>query len=199
MGPIFFEFFSEIGYKVTTSDDMDFLLPKRIKEFDIIIDYTTERSITASQEHGLLKGIMGSPWGDTGDSKLYIGLHGATTSYKNSERILSMIGARFLTHPPIQEIDVVVEKKDHPIMDGVLDFRISDELYLQEYYPPFETLLSTKFQGLRIPLAWIKSYGRGIVFYLALGHGKSQIKNKCVQRILKNTLLYWITSKGKNG
>ena len=110
-----------------------------------------------------------------------------------------MIGARFLTHPPIQEIDVIVEKKGHPIMDGVTDFSIRDEIYLQEYYPPFETLLSTNFQGLKIPLAWIKSYGRGIVFYLALGHGKRQIKHKCVQQILKNTLRYWITLKGKSG
>ncbi|TFG20231.1 MAG: hypothetical protein EU530_03915 [Promethearchaeota archaeon] len=75
------------------------------------------------------------------------------------------------------------------------DFSIRDELYLQEYYPPFHTLLFTHFKGQKVPLSWEKSYGTGTVFYLALGHGTAQINHPSIQKIIKNVIVYW--SKGR--
>jgi type 1 glutamine amidotransferase len=181
IGPIFRDFLTQEGYSVTITEDMDYLLPENLKKYDAIIDYTTHQLTTESQAESLLTRIRQN-------SIVYMGIHGASTSYYDSERILEMIGARFVKHPPIRKIKVIVEEIDHPFMKGVSNFTIRDELYLQEYFPPFQILLSTQFKRQNIPLAWIKPYGNGIVFYLALGHGPDQLNRGEIQQIIKNVI-----------
>lgn len=187
LGPIFKNFLIEAGYSVTISEDMDQLLPMNIKNYQVIIDYTTQQVITKSQENSLLTAIRAN-------SILYIGVHGATTSYKDSEGMLKMIGARFIKHPPLRKIKVSVEDISHPILKAFTDFSIRDELYLQEYYPPFKTLLSTRYKNQKIPLSWVKSFGNGTVFYLALGHGTEQLNHNSVQQVIKNVITFWLSS-----
>ena len=188
LGAIFVDFLTQVGYSVKISENMDQLLPSNIKNYKIIIDYTTHQSITKLQEDSLLSAIKEN-------SILYIGLHSATTSYKESEEMMGLIGARFIKHPPIRKILVSVEDNDHPILTNISDFIIKDELYLQEYFPPFQTLLSTQFKSKKIPLSWIKPYGKGLVFYLALGHGNSQLTHKCVQQLIKNVIHFWYSQR----
>ncbi len=188
IGPIFKNFLTQEGYTVTTTGDMDQILPSNLNNYQIIIDYTTHQKITPFQAQSILTAIRG-------DSILYMGIHGATTSFADSKQMLEMIGARFIKHPPIRKIKVTVEDIDHPIMKGISDFSIRDELYLQEYYPSFHTLLSTQLKGHKIPLSWVKPYGNGTVFYLALGHGADQLNHSSIQKIIKNVIAYWLKER----
>jgi type 1 glutamine amidotransferase len=177
---------------VTLTEDLDFFLPQNIKKFQAIVCYTTGRELTSEQENGLLKAIIGSPWGETGESKTFIGIHGASTSFQNSKAYLRMLGARFLTHPPLgEEYSFQIVKPDHPIMQGISDFTLIDELYLMEIYPPIETLIICDYRNFPRPIAWGKSYGLGKVFYTALGHGEKQIRNKIIQKMIINAI-NWI-------
>lgn len=186
LGSIFQNFLTKEGYIVKITEDMNHLLPENINTYQVIIDYTTHQIITKSQAKSIQTGIKEN-------SILYLGVHGATTSYNESKEMLKMIGARFVKHPPIRKIKVIVENVDHPILEKITDFTIRDELYLQEYFPPFQTLLSTKFNGQTVPISWIKPYGKGTVFYLALGHGRDQLKNKNIQQIIKNVIKFWLS------
>jgi type 1 glutamine amidotransferase len=189
MGRIFKDFLEEAGFEVTITEDLDFFLPHNIKKFQVIVCCTTGRELTSEQENGLLKAIIGSAWGDTGEPKTFIGIHGASCSFQNSNAYLRMLGARFLTHPPLEEkYSFQVIKPNHPIMRGISDFILMDELYLMEMYPPVETLVVCDYRGFRRPIAWTKPYGLGNVFYTALGHGEEQINEKIFQKMIINAI-----------
>ncbi|MFX0212301.1 MAG: ThuA domain-containing protein [Candidatus Hodarchaeota archaeon] len=189
MGPIFKDFLEDAGFEVTLTEDLDYFLPQNIKKFQAVVCYTTGRELTPEQEQGLLNAIIGSPWGETGEPKTFIGVHGATCSFQNSQAYLRMLGARFLTHPPLGEkYNFKVIKPDHPTMLRISDFSLKDELYLMEIYPPVEILVTCDFKNISRPIVWVKAYGLGKVFYTALGHGEEQIRDKTFQKMIINAL-----------
>ncbi len=60
---------------------------------------------------------------------------------------------------------------DHPILKGLSDFTLKDELYTNIQMEPDVTPLATiAFEGTDWPVAWTRDYGRGKVFHTPLGH-----------------------------
>ena len=173
---------------VFLTENLDMFLPSNIKEFDIILTYTIERTLTKEQEDGLLNAIIGAPSEIKGRTKGFIGLHGATISFIDSIRYLRMIGGKLLAHPPTDTFLFQVSNPSHPIMEGITNFSLKDELYLTEIFTPIESLLICQYNGFNHPIAWIKPYGLGKVFYCSLGHGKEQMSNKNTQTIIKNAI-----------
>ena len=101
-----------------------------------------------------------------------------------------LLGAHFIGHPWNEEIGVEVEEPDHPLVaafDGK-DFRLAEEVF--HYGKPYDrgklrVLLSVDTLATNMgvkwirweersdcdfALAWVKSYGKGRVFYTAFGH-----------------------------
>ena len=188
LGHIFSDLLTREGYSVTISEDIDHLLPINLKKYEVIFDYTTQQSITEFHARSVLTEIKNN-------SKLYMGIHGATTSYQDTKAVLEMIGAKFIRHPPIRNINVSVDDGNHPFMKCISDFTIRDELYIQEYLSQFQILLSTKFKGKKIPLCWTKPYGKGTVFYLALEHDINQLKHPNLQQIIKNVINWYLSDR----
>lgn len=186
--PILEETLSERGLQVTASYALDEFLPDRIQKYDLIVCYTFGHHLTADQEMGLLAAVRGDPWNERARTKGFLGLHGASSSFLNSESYLRMLGGRFLVHPPLQPLQVEITQPDHPLMRGISDFTITDELYLIESYTPFQPLAICEYQGHRRPVAWAKPYGLGKVAYLGLGHGEVQLRHASFQGILLNAV-----------
>jgi type 1 glutamine amidotransferase len=178
------------GHVVTVTRDLDYLLPESIINFDLIISYSINLYLTKEHEDALLKAIIGSPWGNTGKAKGFIGLHGASFTFLNSPDYIKMLGGKLLGHPEIGQFDYTVENPQHPIMAGVQDFSMNSELYLMETYPPYELLLSGRYNGFDHPIAWVKPYGLGRIFYCALGHDENEFKQPEFQMILRNAVLW---------
>jgi uncharacterized protein len=187
--PVYEEFLSAAGFSVTSTTDLDAFLPANVKEYDVILLNTIGQELSREQERGLLDAVIGAEWGDTGKPKGLVGLHTAAASFKGSPEYQRMLGGRFLTHPaigPEYRFDIV--NPGHPVTQGVSAFSLCDELYLLETYPPMEVLVSCMFNGFERPIAWAKPYGRGRVFYSALGHGPEQVKNSNFQRLIVNAV-----------
>jgi len=102
-----------------------------------------------------------------------------------------MLGGKFLVHPPLEPLEIEIVRPQHPVMEGVTDFHIEDELYLVENHAPFEPLAVCHYEGFPRPVVWVKPYGLGKVVYLSLGHGEKQLENTSLQRILINATA-WI-------
>jgi hypothetical protein len=95
---------------------------------------------------------------------------------------MALIGSQFLAHPPIAPFKVHVTDPDHPLTQGLRDFRIEDELFLLRCHEGLHTLLHTSFAGTcpefraeswdeaHIPVMYERREGAGAVLYLALGH-----------------------------
>lgn len=187
IGPLFEEILSGSGsrgeFDVTLTDDNNYFLAGRIRPFDIILCCSLNPVITDRQADGLLEAVIGG----TG----FLGVHAASASFVNKSAYPNMLGGRFLTHPPLDGPFIIrVKNHGHPVLKDIADFEIADELYLMETYPPFETLLETEFQGFARPLAWVKPYGLGRVFYTSLGHGPAQMRNPAFRKIIRNAALW---------
>jgi type 1 glutamine amidotransferase len=107
----------------------------------------------------------------------FVGVHGATTVCYEWSAYREMLGAHFLKHPPAADFTVVVEDGDHPSTRHLPEsFEVKDELYTFRSNPrDLATVLLSAAPGSLdlegdLPLAWIKSYGTGRVYYNALGH-----------------------------
>jgi len=134
--------------------------------------------------------------------KGFIGIHSATDTYTSWRDYVEMIGGRFAKHPWTKRKNVVVNVIDptHTLTKDVfpnnslslteeiyvlkdangkwLEPSASDRRYLLmldvEASDPVETPVSF------VPVAWIKNYGEGRVFYTSLGHNPAVYENKYV-------------------
>ncbi|MBN2441286.1 MAG: ThuA domain-containing protein [Spirochaetales bacterium] len=189
------DFLMKAGYEITHTQDPEMYHWYNIRDFDVILDITIHSYLSDECEKGLLDSIIGHPWGNTCEPKGFIGIHGAACTYLNSSNYLNMIGGSLLTHPEIQEYQFRVENKNHPIMQGVEDFRLKTELFLLKEHSSYETLLTCEYLGFKRPVVWCKPYGQGRVFYCALGHTVDDLENEQVQKIIINAVK-WSVYKG---
>jgi type 1 glutamine amidotransferase len=79
---------------------------------------------------------------------------------------------------------VRVDDEAHPAMEGIQDFEVDDEIYISAYEPRLQILASAQWHGGTFPVAWVKTYGSGRVFYTALGHGPGTFARPPVQAML---------------
>ena len=97
---------------------------------------------------------------------------------------MSLLGTRFVTHPPIQPFQVTVAEPEHPIVAGIEDFTAIDEPYCCEVFGPIQDLLESRYSSENMtdlppewdvpdrvqPQMYLKTIGSGTVLYLMLGH-----------------------------
>ncbi|MFC1652209.1 ThuA domain-containing protein [Planctomycetota bacterium] len=127
----------------------------------------------------------------------FFGIHAATDTLKKSPAYGDMIGGYFDGHPwsGSQTVSVRIEQPQHPLCVDVFHgkgFSIKDEIYqMKDPYSrdKVQVLLSVdveqsekpgkpiKRKDRDFPLSWIKEYGKGRVFYSALGHNKAIFGN----------------------
>jgi len=112
-----------------------------------------------------------------------LGVHSATDTWYQEPRYGELIGGYFDGHPWHEDVGVRVEDREHPATAHLGDgFRIVDEIYQFKEFRrhPINVLLSLDSGGADLSkgkredgdyaLAWWRPYGRGRVFYSALGH-----------------------------
>lgn len=169
------EKFFEVDY---SQDSRSVITSDNLKKYDGIFFYTTlELPLSDTQKSDLLSFVK--------NGKGFGGSHCATDTLYKWPAYGDMIGAYFDGHPwnAGTKIRVIVEDKKHLATKHLGDsFEISDEIY--QFKAPYDRkklnvlmrldMESVKNQGKRADkdnaLAWTKDYGKGRVFYTALGH-----------------------------
>lgn len=81
-----------------------------------------------------------------------------------------MVGGYFVTHPRYRDYQVSIVDTEHPITEGINEFVVADEQYILDYDSRVHVLASALWEGSAVPVAWTKNWGKGRIFYLALGH-----------------------------
>jgi len=145
------------------------------------------------------------------------GSHTAWQWYRDN-----LIGADFTAHimdPQFQKATVVLENQDHPVLAGLPDiWEHVDEWYSWEKSPRFEgfTILATldedsyvpvmKFMGeerdLKMgdhPVVWSNCIGYGRSVYMAMGHRAEAFEQPQVQKLIANSLDWFINGTGEEG
>ena len=142
----------------------------------------------------------------------FCGIHAATDSLKKAPLYGDLIGAYFDGHPwgGGHTVSVNLEEPGHALLKnafgGAESFSIKDEIY--QFKAPYDrgklrVLLSVDLEKSDepvpgkikradgdFPVAWVKPYGKGRVFYCSLGHNASTFANPMVLKFWANGFQY---------
>ncbi|MBD3675066.1 MAG: ThuA domain-containing protein [Planctomycetaceae bacterium] len=151
------------GIDLTYTDDMREINEESLSNYDGLVIYANTTEISPEQEAALLDFVA--------SGKGFIPLHCASYCFLNSEKYIALVGAQFLKHETgIFRTNIV--SPDHPVMKGYHGFRSWDETYVHhKHNSKNRTVLETRTQGeSEEPWTWVRTHGKGRVFYTAWGH-----------------------------
>lgn len=162
-------------FTVTTSRDLDQLKPENIKNYDLVVVYTTQLTLSKEQEKGLIDFVA--------NGKGLVGIHCATDTFRNSDAYWKLVGGRFTKHGH-ETFKVNITGKSHPIVKGMSGFEINDESYCDDFCPDSKVIVLARRDKDSEPSVWIQYYGKGRVFVTGLGHDKEAWDNKSFQELV---------------
>jgi uncharacterized protein len=128
------------------------------------------------------------------------GMHGLMCdAFRNETEYQFMTGGQWVSHPGnIIDYRVDVTRPDDPIMQGIASFAFRSEQYYMHVDPMNEVLATTTFdgahadwiKGVTMPVVWKKIYGKGRVFYSALGHTADEFAVPEMKSMFERGLLW---------
>jgi type 1 glutamine amidotransferase len=173
---------TELGKKngdfeaVCSQDSRKMITAENLKDFDAVFFYTTgELPLSDTQKADLIAFVR--------SGKGFAGSHSATDTFYKWPEYGKLIGGYFDGHPWHQKIRVVVEDTKHPATKHLGEtFEVTDEIY--QFKGPYDrknlhVLMRLDMKSVKNPgkrsdrdnaLAWTQEFGKGRVFYTALGH-----------------------------
>jgi putative membrane-bound dehydrogenase-like protein len=147
------------GITVDYTENLSDLNPAHLDRYDCLIVYANIDRIEPDQEKAILDFVEGG--------KGYVPIHCASYCFQNSDKLIALTGAQFQSHST-GVFRTRIAEPDHPIMKGFAGFESWDETYVHHRHnPQNRTVLS--YRGDE-PWTWVRTQGKGRVFYTAWGH-----------------------------
>jgi len=183
------------GYRVVVSNTMDIYTNKRkMKNFNLIVPIWTMGQITPEQFAGLREAVL--------NGVSLAGWHGGMCdSFRNDTEYQFMTGGQWVAHPGnIIPHRIHITAPSDPIMKGLKDFDITSEQYYMHVDPSNGVLATTTFSGKHgnspwikgtvMPYVWKRTYGKGRIFYTALGHVANDFNVPEALEIVKRGMMW---------
>jgi type 1 glutamine amidotransferase len=195
------------GFEVTVSHEAEKVMTaENLKSYDVVMFYTTgELPLSDEQKSAFLEFVR--------SGKLFLGVHSATDTFYKWPEYGELIGGHFAAHPwNVFEATLKIDDPKHPAVKHLPPtFKITDEIYTFKQFRPdlVKVVMHVDTTGLdmtkkaleavdakRFPLAWWRSYGKGKVFYTALGHRAEVWHDERFQMIIVNAIR-WAEGKAR--
>jgi type 1 glutamine amidotransferase len=179
--------------KVLASDGTPSLYAKNLNDFDAIFFFgVREIDLNAQQKADLLSFVHD-------DGKGFVAAHAGATSFFSWPEFGAMLGGRFDEHPwGITQAPVIVEDPNFPGMKELpRTFEHIDEYYQIKGFDRANSHVIMRLDVSQLdlsgplvhhrdqdfPLIWAKNYGKGRVYYSALGHDPSTWDDRVVDQM----------------
>ena len=119
-------------------------------------------------------------------AKGFIPLHCASYCFLNSPKYIELVGAQFQRHGT-GTFRTILAEGEHPIMRGFGGFESWDETYVHtKHNEQDRTVLEYRQEGDRKePWTWVRTHGKGRVFYTAWGHDQRTWGNPGFQNLVE--------------
>jgi type 1 glutamine amidotransferase len=150
--------------------------PEALKSYDAVIFANTTGDLPIPDKEAFLDWIK--------SGKGFVGMHSAADTFDKTGAsagyppYVEMLGAEFKTHGAQVEVDAINQDKNCPACRHLpASWKVFDEIYQMKSFE------RSKVHGLLTldkhpndktpgdyPVAWIKEYGKGRVFYTSFGH-----------------------------
>ena len=113
-----------------------------------------------------------------------LGVHSATASFKETDRFTDILGGKFIGHGPVETFAVTPVSPESHIFQGILEFQVTDELYIHDLQPDIETHFAALHEEVQVPMVWTRNHGSGRVCYTCPGHRSAVFKQPAYREIL---------------
>jgi type 1 glutamine amidotransferase len=180
--PILRDALAPDGIDIAYTADPNDLNPANLAKYDALMIYANHTTITPDQEKALLDFVAGG--------KGFLPIHSASFCFQNSPAYIELVGAQFQRHGT-GEFTAEIVKPDHPVMAGITPFQAWDETYVHTKHNPDRTVLMERVDATgREPWTWVRTHGKGRVFYTASGHDERVWGNPMFQRLIRNAVVW---------
>lgn len=166
------------GIELTYTEKVSDLNGETLAPYDGLIVYANSTELAPAQEKALLDFVA--------SGKGFIPIHCASYCFLNSNKYVELVGAQFLRHGTgVFRTKIVAP--DHPLIRGFRGFESWDETYVHTKHNEHDrTVLETRTEGnAEEPWSWIRTHGRGRVFYTAWGHDERTWGNPGFQNLIE--------------
>lgn len=184
------------GFDVEVSDTLDaFNDAAKLAALDLIVPVWTMGTITPDQ----LAAVCAAVRGGAG----LAGCHGGMCdAFRDATEWQFMTGGQWVAHPGDDGVKYRVHITAAPsaITRGIGDFDVITEQYYLHVDPAVKVLATTRFPiadgphapngPVDMPVLWTKLYGRGRVYYNALGHHADVLARDPVHELLRRGFLW---------
>ncbi len=127
-----------------------------------------------------------------------VAMHAASSMFPSSQTFGALIGGRMQAAGSGEFRGEVVEQ-EHPAVKGVQPFVTWDETYVSAPETSGDrTVLMERADGpRREPLAWVRSQGRGRVFYTTYGHDRRTLSNPEFQKLVEQAVRWTVSEPAR--
>jgi type 1 glutamine amidotransferase len=185
------------GFSVARHGDLQVLdEAAALAAFDLIVPCWTMGAMTEEQSKNLTAAVRGG----TG----LAGVHGGMgDAFRGNIDFEWMVGGHFVGHPHVGPYSVRKTLVEHELTAGLpCDFPYDSEQYYLLVDPANTVLLETDYawEGttVNMPVAWVKTWGRGRVFYSSLGHALAEFAEGQPMREFVRRGLVWAARSHSN-
>jgi len=151
------------GIELVYSERVEDLDPAVLASYDVLAVYANIDRLPATGEAAILEFVR--------NGKGLVPLHCASYCFRDSPAWIDLVGAQFQKHGT-GEFRTANVAPDHPVMRGFGGFKSWDETYVHtKHNTRGRTVLEERVEGeQREPWTWVRTEGKGRVFYTAWGH-----------------------------
>ncbi|MFK7909182.1 MAG: PVC-type heme-binding CxxCH protein [Akkermansiaceae bacterium] len=146
------------GINFTYANQPTALTKDNLAKYDALLVYGNHDVLEKDQEAALLE------YSKNGGACVF--LHSACGCFRNSDAYIKLLGAQFKSHGS-GVFRVKTIKPDHELMKGYKGFECWDETYIHHKHNPDRIVLQKREEE---PWTWVRTNGKGRVFYTASGH-----------------------------
>jgi uncharacterized protein len=162
--------FTKRGINLTYTDNVADLNARTLGAYDGLMIYANTTRIAPEQEAALLDYVA--------SGKGFIPVHCASFCFLNSPKYIELVGAQFQRHGT-GIFRTTVADGEHPVAKGYRGFESWDETYVHtKHNDKDRTILEFRIEGdQKEPWTWVRTHGKGRVFYTAWGHDERTWSN----------------------
>lgn len=180
-----------------TKDVENDFKPELIKNYDIVMFYTTGKMYNQDQQLPISEDVMEWFLGTwlKQEGHAFLGVHSAADTFEDYEPYWDMIGGSFNGHPwgAGSTVTIKVHDPSHPAAAPWGEsVTLKDEIYQFSHWQPekVRVLMSLDMEKTdlkkpyHVPVLWVKEYGNGRVMHMSMGHREDVWENPTYQKSL---------------
>jgi type 1 glutamine amidotransferase len=196
---LFEEILKGEGFDVEVSGSLDsFADVDKVKSMNLLVPVITMSTITDAQFNPVAQAVRELGVG-------MAGCHGGMCdAFRANTEWQFMTGSQWVAHPGDNGVTYTVNinrANPHEITDGLSDFEVTSEQYYLHVDPGVNVLGTCDFptpgadgphvgNPCKMPQIYTKTYGKGRVFYNALGHNRSVLEAEVPKELMRRGFLW---------